>query len=153
MKIQNIVKLLGVGVMALMMAGCSNEFDEWKSDREEPISVPGGTASAPAEMSLDLQNVIVKNAYYNYFDYEAKEGEKLDIQATLEMAILSSERAECQQSGDTYIAVYDAGMTQLEGFRTCSTGLKVEFPVDGRYIFQIKYPGNEGYFYADSTRQ
>ncbi len=153
MKIQSIVKLLSIGVMTLMMAGCSNEFDEWKSDREEPISVPGGTANAPATMSLDLQNVIVKNAYYNYFQYEAKEGEKLDIQAILEMAILSSQRAECQQSGDTYIAVYDAGMTQLEGFRTCSTGLKVEFPVDGRYIFQMKYPGNKGYFNADSSRQ
>lgn len=147
------MRLLSVGVVALVMAACSTEFDEWGDDSDVPTSVPGGTASAPATMSLDLQNVIVKNSYYNYFDYEAKEGEKLDIQATLELAILSSQRAECQQSGDTYIAVYDAGMTQLEGFRTCSVSLKVEFPVDGRYIFQIKYPGNEGYFYADSSIQ
>ena len=151
MKIKSIVKLFSIGVMTLIMAGCSNEFNEWKNDLDEPISVPGGTASSPATMSLDLQNVIVKNAYYNYFQYEAKEGEKLDIQATLEWAILASQRAECQQSGDTYIVVYDAGMTQLEGFRTCSVSLKMEFPVDGRYIFQIKYPGNEGYFYADSS--
>ena len=147
------MKLLSIGVMTLMMAGCSNELNEWKNDLGEPISVPGGTASSPATMSLDLQNVIVKNAYYNYFQYEAKEGEKLDIEAVLEMSILASQRTECQQSRDTYIAVYDAGMTQLEGFRTCSVSLKVEFPVDGRYIFQIKYPGNEGYFYADSSRQ
>ena len=153
MRNKSIMKLLGIGMMALVMAGCSNALDELGDDSDAPISVPGGTASAPATMSLDLQNVIVKNAYYNYFDYEAREGEKLDIQATLEMAILSSQRAECQQSGDTYIAVYDAGMTQLEGFRTCSVSLKVEFPVDGKYIFQIKYPGNEGYFYADSSRQ
>jgi len=147
------MKLLVIGVMVLMMAGCSNELDEWKNDFGEPISVPGGTANAPATMSLDLQNVIVKNAYYNYFQYEAKEGEKLDIQAILEMAILSSQRTECQQSGDTYIAVYDADMTQLEGIRTCSVSLKIEFPADGKYIFQIKYPGNKGYFNADSSRQ
>ena len=147
------MKVLIISIITLIMAGCSNEFNEWKSDLDEPISVPGGTASAPATMSLDLQNVIVKNAYYNYFQHEAKEGEKLDIQAVLEMAILASQRTECQQSGDTYIAVYDAGMTQLEGFRTCSKYLTMEFPVDGKYIFQIKYPGNEGYFNADSTRQ
>ncbi len=151
MKIKSMMKLLGIGMMALVMAGCSNTLDELGDDSDAPTSVPGGTANAPATMSLDLQNVIVKNAYYNYFKYTAEEGEKLDIQAVLDMAILASQRTECQQSGDTYIVVYDAGMTQLEGFRTCSTGLKVEFPVDGRYIFQIKYPGNEGYFYADSS--
>jgi len=153
LKIYHTVKLLSISVIALIIAGCSNELDEWKNDLGEPISVPGGTANAPATMSLDLQNVIVKNAYYNYFQHEAKEGEKLDIQAILEMAILSSQRIECQQSGDTYIVVYDADMTQLEGFRTCSVSLKIEFPVDGKYIFQIKYPGNKGYFNADSSRQ
>lgn len=146
------MKLFSVGVIALIVAGCSSEFDEWQDDLGEPTSVPGGTANAPAEMSLDMSNVIVKNAYYNYFKYEAKEGEKLDIQSVLENVILASQREECQQSGDTYIVVYDAGMTQLEGFRTCTVSLSVEFPVDGKYIFQIKYPGNEGYFNADSSR-
>ena len=55
------MKLFIIGVITLMMAGCSNEFDEWKSDLDEPISVPGGTASATAEMSVDVQNVIVNN--------------------------------------------------------------------------------------------
>ena len=152
MKIQSIIRLLGIGITALMMTGCSNSFDEWVDDSGEPTYVSGGTASAPATMSLDLKNLVVENAYYNYFKYEAKEGERLDIQAILEMAILASQRKECEQSEDTFVAVYDDEMSQMDGFRTCSKNLTVEFPVDGAYIFQIKYPGNKGYFNADSSR-
>jgi hypothetical protein len=115
------------------------------------LYVHGGTEAAPATLSLDVGNVVEKNSFYNYFQYTAQEDEKLDIHAVLDFAITSAKRMECEQSGDTYIVVYDTDMNQLDGFRTCTTDMTIEFPADGRYVLQIKYPGNEGYFDADST--
>jgi hypothetical protein len=151
MKIQSIVKLFTMALFVVAMTGCGEEILDGIGDNE-PNSVPGGTANKPAEMSLDLHNVIVKNSYYNYFKYRGEEGEKLEIMAVLENAILPTQRTACQQEGDTYIAVYDSGMHILDGVRTCSKYLSIVFPVDGTYIFQIQYPGNKGYFAAESHK-
>ena len=148
MKIGKIVKFVSLLAVVWMMAGCDEDLIDLE---REPNSVNGGPANNPTELSLDLRNMIKKNAYYNYYKYRAKEGEKLKMSAVLDNAILKSQRIECEESGDTFIAVYDAKLNQLEGIRTCGTNLTIEFPVDGLYKFQIKYPGNKGYFNADSS--
>ena len=102
-------------------------------------------------MSLDLMNVVVKNSYYNYFKYNAKEDEELTLDAVLENAILATQRTECQQSGDTYIEVFDSKMNKMGWIRTCTKHLNVTFPANGKYIFHIQYPNNKGYFTADSS--
>jgi len=149
---ENIAKIFSTAMIVLFIAGCGEDFIDAINDNE-PNYVPGGTANAPAEMSLDLHNIIKKNAYYNYFKYKAEEDEELTIEAVLDNAILPSQRTECQQNGESYIAVYDSKMNSLGGIRTCTKYLKVAFPTESTYIFQIKYPGNEGYFTADSDRQ
>jgi len=148
LRIKGMVKFFGLIAIVWMLAGCDEEMVNF--DRE-PNSVTGGPSNKPTEISLDLRNEIKKNAYYNYYKYRAKEGEKLSMDAILENAILKDQRIECQESGDTYIAVFDAKLNQLEGIRTCTNYLTVEFPVDGLYKFQIRYPGNKGYFNADSS--
>ncbi len=145
MKIQNIVKLLGVAVVLMFVAGCGD------GDSTSQERVVGGTASAPAQMSLEVSNVIVKNAYYNYFEYTGSSDNKLTLNAVLEWAITATARGECQQAGDTFIVVYDHRMNELSQYGTCTSSMTIEFPVDGTYIFQIQYPGNEGYFDAHTT--
>ena len=153
MYINKLATLLGIIFISLFIIGCesSNIVDDLGND--DPNYVEGGTPEAPAKMSLDLQNRIVKNSYYNYYKYTASEDEKLKIEAFLEFAILSSERIACQEEGDTYIVVYDSKMNAMDWIRTCTSHLTVEFPADGTYIFQIKYPGNKGYFEADSSKK
>jgi hypothetical protein len=151
MRIQTIVKLFGAVMIALLMTGCDEDILDNITDGE-PNSVSGGTAEAPAEMSLELRNMIVKNSFFNYYKYTGKEGETLKLESILDFAILSTERIACLEDGETYIAVYDDKMNSLDWIRTCTKNLTVTFPVDGTYIFQIKYPGNKGYFNADSHK-
>ena len=147
---KKIAKIVGIAMIALIMSGCDEAFiNSLASD--QPNSVHGGIASAPAQLSLDLNNVIEENAYFNYFKYEAVEGERLTIDAVLEYAILSSQRTECQEDGETFIALYDSGMNKLDSIRTCTKHLTIEFPADDTYIIQILYPGNKGYFTAESS--
>ena len=145
MKIKNIVKLLSVAVVVLLMVGCGG------GDSASPERVVGGTASAPTQMSLEVSNLIVKNSYYNYFEYTGSSDRKLTLNAILDWAITATTRIECQQAGDTFIVVYDHRMNELSQYRTCTSSMTIEFPVDGTYIFQIQYPGNEGYFDAHTT--
>ena len=152
MRLSSITKIFSATMIVLIMTGCGEDFLDTVNDKE-PNSVPGGTANAPAEMSLDLHNVVKKNSYYNYFKYAAEEDEKLTIQAILDNAILSTQRTDCQQNGESYIAVYDSKMNRLDGIRTCTKYLRVEFPTEDTYVFQIQYPGNKGYFTADSNRR
>lgn len=151
MKIRTIVKLFSAAAFVVALAGCGEDVLDGIGDNE-PNSVPGGTANAPAEMSLELNNVVMKNSYYNYFKYSGSEGEKLTIQAVLENAILATQRTECQEGGGSYIVVYDSGMHVLNDIRTCSKYLTLIFPADTTYIFQFKYPGNKGYFLATSVK-
>ncbi len=148
MKVHKIMKWFSVGIIALMIAGCGST----ESDSDTSESVVGGVAGAPAQMSLTSGNLIVKNAFYNYFKYTAREDEKLTLDAILEFAITSTKRIECQETGETYVVVYDAQMNELSGYKTCTSKMSIEFPSDGTYIFQIQYPGNEGYFLADSDQ-
>ena len=147
MKIQNMVKLFGIGVIALVMAGCESIVD----GEIASVQIHGGVAGAPATMSLELGNIIGQNAFYNFFQHRAIEDEKLDINAVLDFAVTIAQKADCRQSGDTFVVVYDSEMNQLDNFKTCTENITVEFPADDIYIFQIQYPGNEGYFDADST--
>ncbi|HHD72327.1 MAG TPA: hypothetical protein ENL02_00160 [Epsilonproteobacteria bacterium] len=142
---KKIMNWFGASMMVLLMAGCDIASDI------ATVYNHGGIKSAPATLSLNVGNIIEKNSFYNYFKYTAREGEKLDLHAVLDFAITASNRMECEQTGDTFIVVYDSGMHQLDWIRTCSANLTVEFPAAGRYIIQITYPGNEGYFDADST--
>jgi hypothetical protein len=149
MKINRIVGTLWAVATLFVMLGCgggSSSSDGGSS------TVSGGPPSAPTTLSLDSSNEIKKNAYYNHYQYEAIEDETLSIQAVLENAITKDMRSECQKSGDTFIVVYDAEMNELDGFRTCTSTMKITFMADGIYVIQIKYPGNKGYFTADTKK-
>ncbi len=139
------IKLLSVVVVIHFIVGCGG------TESTSGERVAGGTASAPAQMSLDASNLIVKNSYYNYFQYTGSSDRKLTLESVLDWAITATTRMECQQSGDTFIAVYDKQMNELSQYRTCTNIMTIEFPADGTYNFQIKYPGNEGYFDAHTT--
>ncbi len=145
LQIKNILKLFSVVIMTLVIVGCGDGEDS--ADER----VAGGTASAPAEMSLSVSNLIVKNAYYNYFEYTGSSDRKLTLNAVLDWAITATTRTECEESWDTFIVVYDNHMNELSQYRTCTNIMVLEFPADGTYIFQIKYPGNEGHFDAYTT--
>ena len=132
-------------VVGLVFVGCGDTIGNISSEER----IHGGTASAPAQMSLDVSNLIVENSYYNYFKYTADGDHKLKLDAMLDFGITKTQRIECQESGDTYVVVYDGNMNEINSLKTCATAMTVEFPANGTYIFQFKYPGNKGYFNAD----
>jgi hypothetical protein len=132
-----------------MLAGCDTDLGGIGG---ESHTVLGGPPSAPGELSLDMQNEIGMNAYYNYFQYDGAEHETLTFDAVLENAILKDQQQECLESGDTFIAVYDADLNQMKGYRTCTKHMELELPIDGNYKFQFRYPGNKGYIEVDSSK-
>jgi len=148
MKVGSMIKVAAAGVLLFAMLGCGGT----SSSEEGPDSVTGGPPNAPTPLSLHASNEIKKNAYYNHYSYEAVEGETLSIHTVLDNAITKTMRIECQENGDTFVAVYDVGMNQLDAYRTCTSTMTLEFMADGIYILQFQYPGNEGYFTADSVK-
>jgi hypothetical protein len=140
-----------ISLSLIAMSGCGEDLIDGGGDT--PNYVEGGTEAAPTPISLDLQNRIGENSYYNYYQYDALADETLKLDMILENAILPYKEKECQESGDSYVKVYDSDMNLLSGLRTCTKYMTVTFPAGGRYIFQFKYPGNKGYFTADSSEQ
>lgn len=141
------VLLLVASVLTLVLSGCGGSDTTRENDSSY---VSGGTDYAPATMSLERGNKVVENAYYNFFAYEALAGEKLSLEAILKKGITDSQREECLEGSDTFIVVYDESLIPQEQYRTCTSRISLEFAVSGKYIFQIKYPGNMGYFSASS---
>lgn len=123
-------------------------------------SISGGTASSPALMSLDLNNEISSNNFYNYFKYVGTEDEKLIIHVTLDDELSRDQKVNCSvfvgREEYTFIAVYDSNLNWLEDYHVCGNDLTVTFPTDTTYIFKFQYSSNfygpqTGYFNAASV--
>ena len=141
----------GVVVLIIVTTGCGSSSGDTTSNSRELSRVSGGTQLQPADMSLDIGNKIEANSFYNHFKYQSTKDETLTLESILEFAITKLDRIECQESGSTYVAIYDTQMNQLEQYRTCSTTMTIDIEADTQYIFKIQYPGNHGYFNADAT--
>jgi hypothetical protein len=149
MNIKNIITF-GIVALIIVTTGCGSSGGATDNNREL-TRVSGGTLYQPADMSLDIGNKIEANSFYNHFKYQSTRDETLALKSILEYAITKLERIECQESGSTYIAVYDAQLNQLEQYRTCSSTMTIDIEANTKYIFKIQYPGNHGYFNADAT--
>ncbi len=140
MKLQNVVKVLGIGVIAFVMAGCGGgDSGNSPSTPPAPTSVYGGDASAPAILSFDLKNEISTNTANNYFQYTGVEGTKLIIHATLDRALKAIERNNAQYMGNSFIKIYDTQLDSLPG-GTYNRDLTYKLPYDGTFIIQFDYP-------------
>ncbi len=141
MKLKNVGKLLGIGTMAFIMAGCggSSGSSGGSSTPPPPTSVPGGDASIPAVLSFDLKNEISTNTAYNYFQYTGIEDTKLVIHATLDRELTRGEKVSSQYMGNSFIKIYDAGLNSLPG-KTYGTDLTYVLPYDGTFIIKFDYP-------------
>lgn len=113
----------------------------------------GGTEYAPAPLDLTQGHKIVENAFYNYFSYDALAGEELRFESILTKGITDFQRQECEENMETFIVVYDASMNPLDAYKSCSSSMSVQFTLDGKYIFQLKYPGNYGHFNISSDKE
>lgn len=160
MKLRNIGRILAVGTIALVMAGCSGGSSSSSSSTPPPTPTnPGGTASAPAVISFDYDNIISSSHFNNYFQYTGREGEKLIIATTLDEPISRNEAIECQMSSGKGmgIAVYDINFNYEPEYSVlCGTDMTFIFPTDTTYIFHFNnsspyYGGNSGYFNAASV--
>ena len=157
MKLQNIGKLIIIGLIAGIMTGCGGGSSSGSSTPPAETTNPGGTPSAPTLVDLDLKNVISSDNFYNYFQYTGQEGEKIIIHATLDNEVTRGQKVQCSISGGSFylIRVYDINMNPETG--SCGTDLTLEYLTDTTYIIQFKYSSdhygeNSGYFQADSVK-
>ncbi len=154
-------KTIGISMLTLVMVGCGGGGGSSNTAPPPPTSVPGGTPSAPAVISLDMNNDISTDDFYNYFQYTGQEGEKLVIHATLNNELTRKDMGRCSMStgyeGSTHIAVYDINMNWEDEYYVCGTDITLTYPTDTTYIIQTRYSSifsgqNSGYFNATSIK-
>jgi hypothetical protein len=149
-------------VLALTACGGGSGGSNVATGGQAPVETPvdttvvlGGSASAPAALSLNSKNVVNNNSFNNYFKYEAVAGEQLIIRVSLNIPLSDIEFARCSGSGtDTtpssygsQIHVYNAKNVRIGG--TCREDLTYTFSETGVYVFNFDYPSqNSGFFHA-----
>ncbi len=149
MKIYTMTKSLLLTTVLIATTGCG-VVDSTSNNARDLERVSGGTEISPADMSLRAANKIEKNSFYNHFKYRADKNEQISLNSTLEFAITKLDRIDCQESGTTYVAVFDANMNQLEQYKTCNNIMNLNLSANTTYIFKMQYPGNRGYFNAET---
>jgi len=150
MKKNMIIKSLMFATLIVASIGCGG-VDGTTDTSGELTRVSGGTAISPADLSLDIGNKIEKNSFYNHFRYRATKDERMVLDSVLEFAITKLDREECQESGEGYILIFDEQMNPLEQYKTCNNVMTLDLSADTTYIIKMQYPGNRGYFQAETT--
>lgn len=117
---------------------------------------PGGVASAPAPLSLVLDNKINSNPHYNYFSYPATKNEKLIINTNLTIPLTDEDKNNCllspgtsskPSSHSTQIHIYNERLERLEG--NCGDELTFTAPYTGDFIINFEFPSHgPGFFNA-----
>jgi hypothetical protein len=141
-------------------ANGSGYFNAASIIESSAITSPTGVAgspSAPKPLSLEAQNLISINTFYNYFKFTANGNDRIIISTVLNTPLTVQQKSRCgssydgsgplPSSYDTQIHVYDASMNRIGGI--CGENLDFTFPAAGTYIFQFDFATQSaGYFNA-----
>ena len=122
-----------------------NNAKETSPNSPNNAKVFGGNPSAPTAIELNKEHAIVSNSFYDYFKYTGKKGEKLFINAFLDVAFSVQEHARCSATSDhdTQIVIYDASLKNTVSL-TCGWHKIFTIPDDGEYVLFFNYPSREG---------
>ena len=126
---------------------CTGVGGTWSSDNT-CNSNSNSTPSAPSEINLQATNKINANSFYNYFTYNAKQGETIYIHATLEKEISGDWIFRCGSTSSTEnwpgISILD-----VERSKSCGNDFTYTFSEDATHTFYISYGSdNSGFFEA-----
>lgn len=104
----------------------------------------GGQPSSPANVSVNLPNVISVDSFNNYFKVSVNSGDSLLINVDLDSDLTAEETRRCENSPETYI---HGSIENVRHF--CAYDLFHTFEESGTYTIRFQYPlQKKGVFYA-----
>lgn len=134
------LKIVFVPSIVLLLTACGGGESGKSESVEKPQLISGGAADSPVLVSIDKNNEIKSDSFFNYFKISVSAGDTLVVKSTLRDELDGVLHRRCQENGDYAIMLKDMA-------KSCSLDLKYTFNVGGTYLLHVKYPqGNSGYF-------
>lgn len=119
-------------------------------------SGPDGTPSNPKLISMESNNQLSINTFYNYYLYTANKGDKIIINVALDKPLSLQQKSRCSSNSgtgsipssyDTQIHVRDLYLNRVSG--NCGDELSYTFDESGPRIFHFAYGSqSSGHFVA-----